>query len=92
MLATVIPVSLHMLYTKMKNVVNATEPIQCGNKGSIVANVKVLCVCGGLVALTFVIAIKLNRITALDFSTSTAITQNTCYAQCFFNGIINLKQ
>ena len=22
----------------MKNVVNATEPIQCGNKGSIVAN------------------------------------------------------
>ena len=23
-----------MLYTKMKNVVNATEPIQCGNKGS----------------------------------------------------------
>ena len=23
----------------MKNVVNATEPIQCGNKGSTVANV-----------------------------------------------------
>ena len=25
----------------MKNVVNATEPIQCGNKGSIAHNVKV---------------------------------------------------
>ena len=44
------------------------------------ANVKVLCVCGGLVALTIGIAPKLNRITAVEFSTSTAITQNTCYA------------
>ena len=43
-------------------------------------NVKVLCVCGGLVALPVDIALKLNRITAVDFSTSTAITQNTCYA------------
>lgn len=46
-------------------------------------NVKVLCVCGGLVALTVGIAPKLNRITAVDFSTSAAITQNTCYAQYF---------
>jgi len=52
-------------------------------------NVKVLCVCGGLVALTVSIAPKLNRITAVDFSTSTAITQNTCYAQCFLSN--NLK-
>lgn len=44
------------------------------------ANVKVLCVCGVLVALTVGIALKLNRITSVYFSTSTAITQNTCYA------------
>ena len=52
-------------------------------------NVKVLCVCGGLVALTVNIAPKSNRITAVDFSTSPAITQNTCYAQCFLSN--NLK-
>lgn len=48
-------------------------------------NVKVLCVCGVLVALTVGIALKFNRITVVEFSTSTAITQNTCYAQCFLS-------
>ena len=33
----------------------------------------------GLVALTVGIALNTNRITAVDLSTSTAITQNTCY-------------
>ena len=51
--------------------------------GKITYNVPVLCVCGGLVALTVSIALKPNIITAVDFSTSAAITQNTCYAQCF---------
>jgi len=51
----------------------------------IETNVKRLCVCGGLVALTVGIAQKLNRITAVDFSTSAAITQNPCYAQCFLS-------
>ena len=50
---------------------------------ALAGNGKVLCVCGGLVALTVSIALKPNRITAVDFSTSAAITQNTCYAQCF---------
>ena len=50
---------------------------------------KVLCVCGGLLALTVGIALKPNRITAVDFSTSAAIAQNTCYAQCFLSN--NLK-
>ena len=61
-------------------------PKRCYN---ITPNVKVLCVCGGLVARTVSIALKLNRITAVDFSTSAAITQNTCYAQCFLSN--NLK-
>ena len=54
-------------------------------------NVKVLCVCGVLVALTVSIVPKLNRITEVDFSTSTAITQNTCYAQCFLSNKLKLK-
>ena len=43
--------------------------------GTYLLNVQVLCVCGGLVALTVSIAPKFNRITAVDFSTSAAITQ-----------------
>ena len=54
-----------------------------GNRGQI--RYDCICVCGGLVALTVGIAQKLNRITAVDFSTSAAITQNTCYAQCFLS-------
>jgi hypothetical protein len=54
-------------------------------KNKISYNVKVLCVCGGLVALTVIIALKPNRITKVDFSTSAAITQNTCYAQCLLS-------
>jgi len=54
-------------------------------------NVKVLCVCGGLVAPTVGTAQKPNRITAVDLSTSTAITQNTCYAQCFLSNNFKTK-
>ncbi len=57
----------------------------------ITHNVNVLCVCGGLVALTVGIALNLNRITAVDFSTSPAITQNTCYAQCFLSNNFKTK-
>jgi hypothetical protein len=57
--------------------------------GKVAYNGKVLCVCGGLVALTVSIAPKLNRITVVYFSTSTAITQNTCYAQCFLSNKLN---
>jgi len=66
--------------------------ISIGNgQQGISYNVKVLCVCGGLVAPTVGTAQKPNRITAVDLSTSAAITQNTCYAQCFFVELIKLK-
>jgi len=50
---------------------------------SLATNGLQLCVCGGLVALTVGIALKLIQGTVVEFSTKTAITQNCCYAQCF---------
>ena len=80
--------------TTINGLVSVLGCMQRGALGTwsmLAYNVKVLCVCGGLVAPTVGTAQKPNRITAVDLSTSTAITQNTCYAQCFFVELIKLK-